>query len=305
MNLSSIYQLLTTTFPKIKIYQNHPLARYTTVHIGGPADIFISPSTHHQTIQILNFLYQNNLPLTILGNGSNVLISDSGLRGIVLHPTYQKIKIIPTQKIYVSSTTQLSYTINFCIKNKFPGLAEYAYIPSTIGGAIYGNIHGIYKNNFDHYLYQINCFDLKTGKIVRFLASKLTWDYDTSFFQTHPHLIIISALLKLEQGDTTSAKAIVISTIASKSKQQPMCSLGCVFKNPPHDSAGRIIDAELHLKAHSIGDAQISPLHANFIVNTGHATASDYHSLIKLIQSLALQKLNIKLETEIKFLGKF
>lgn len=319
MDPNSIYQQLITTFPTYTIYKNHPLAPYTTLKIGGPADIFIDLSTLDQFISILNFVIQNpsKSPLDkgdlssltpcpvkgrdgegfhILGNGSNVLISDSGLRGIVIR--------------YFDS---LQTIIQKTLSQNLIGLENFAYIPASLGGAIVSNIHGIDKTNFNQFLDTITIFNLQTGQTETLKTADLKWDYDYSEFQDKPHLLILSASFNLQKGDGKAALEKYHQIVAEKSLTQPMNSAGCVFKNPPNDSAGRIIDQELHLKGYSIGGTQISPLHANFIVNTGNvhpdrsvgATAKDYLSLIRLIQSTAKSKLNLDLELEIKLLGKF
>lgn len=285
----------------MEIYQNHPLAPYTTVKIGGPADTFIITDTTDEFIEVL----KKNQPLTLLGNGSNVLISDSGIRGTVVKNRASKIEYLPENRIKVDSGVQLPYLISDTINHSLSGLEEFSYIPSTIGGAIFGNIHGVNKNNFDKFIEEIEVFNLETNSLVNFSVDKLNWDYDQSDFQKNPHWVIISAILKLSAGNRVASKQIVAEIIAKKTATQSMNSLGSVFKNPPNDSAGRIIDQELNLKGFQLNQVQVSPTHANFIINLGTGTASDYLSLIKKIQSEAKSKLNINLEPEIKFLGNF
>jgi len=289
----------------MEIYQNHPLAPYTTVKIGGPADTFIITHTTEEFIEILKKLSEKSKNITILGNGSNVLISDSGIRGTVIKNQANSITYLPDNQVKVDSGVQLPFLITDTINHSLSGLEEFAYIPSTIGAAIYGNIHGVNKNNFDKFLTEIEIFDLKQSKIYSQKSNLLKWSYDTSNFMSHPEWIILSATLQLNLGNSNISKQIVTDIIAKKTTIQSMNSLGSVFKNPKNDSAGRIIDQELHLKAFQIGDAQVSPLHGNFILNLGHATATDYLAIIKKIQSEAKSKLNITLEPEIKFLGDF
>jgi UDP-N-acetylmuramate dehydrogenase len=287
----------------MEIYQNHPLAPYTTVKIGGPADTFIVTTTTDEFVKTLRDIGKAN-EITILGNGSNVLISDSGIRGTVIKNTASSIEYLPNNLVKVDSGVQLPLLITDTINHSLSGLEEFAYIPSSIGGAIHGNIHGIDKNNFDRFLTEIQVFDLDT-KTVKIINSKdLSWSYDTSEFKSQPNIIIISATLQLSPGNPDTSKQKVVDTITKKITTQSMNSLGSVFKNPPNDFAGRIIDLELNLKGFRIGDAQISPLHANFILNLGHATATDYLRLIKKIQSEAKTK-GFILEPEIKFLGNF
>jgi len=317
MDTQKVYSQLISQFPNLDIYQNHPLAPYTTVKIGGPADIFIHIKSPNEFKKILKFIYDLQFTIypTILGNGSNVLISDSGIRGIVIKNDSQEIEILSNNQIKVSSGVQLSQLINFSFDHNLVGLEEFAYIPSTIGGAIYGNIHGFDKHDLNQFLDSVEVFDLKTSQITNYSTNQLKWSYDYSSLQEHPNLVIIAAIINLQNGDVLAAKQKYQDIIQKKSTIQPMNSLGSVFKNPSESvclpiwnevkPAGWIIDNELHLKGHSIGDAQISPLHANFIVNNGKATAKDYLAFIHLVQSQMQEKFNFQFELEIKLLGDF
>lgn len=372
------FSTLKKQFPRIEIYQDHPLAPYTTLKIGGPADIFIHTHSTYEFINILKYInidvakeangaqrskaisrkesstgnsFASQFQLTILGNGSNVLISDKGIRGIVIKNSSQNIEIIDTSPISIqfnhtytqrhenepekyldftkldydesskpqvlvkiSSGTPLPYVINYLIDNGVTGLQWFAYIPGTIGGATWYNIHGG-AYHFSDYLESIDCFNLQTGKIETFFKKDLSWSYEKSFFQNHPHLIIISTTLRLFQGDTDMAKNVKNAWIAQKIKVQPTNSAGSVFANPTlkdstriwgeQKSTGWIIDHELNWKGKSVGGAQISPLHSNFIVNTGTATATDMSTLIQEIKNEVQKRFKLTLKTEIKFLGKF
>lgn len=284
------------------IYQNHPLAPYTTVKIGGPADTFIVTNNTEEFIETL--IKYSSQPLTIIGNGSNILVSDFGIRGIVIKNSAKEIEYLPNHQVKVASGVMLPFLISDTISHSLAGLEEFAYIPSSIGGAIFGNIHGFNKNNFDKFLVSVEIFDLTTKSLKLYSTKELTWDYDSSEFQSHPDWIIISATLQLLPGTTAVSQQIVTDIISKKSPVQSMNSLGSVFKNPPNESAGRIIDQELHLKGYRLGDVQISEKHANFILNLGHATAADYLTVIQKIQSEAKTK-GLTLEPEIKFLGEF
>lgn len=286
----------------MEIYHNHPLAPYTTVKIGGPADTFIITNTTKEFIEALKKYSSDSL--TILGNGSNILISDSGIRGTVIKNNSHLIEYLPNNKVKIDSGVQLPFLILDIIHHSLSGLEEFAYIPSTIGGAIFGNIHGVNKNNFDKFIDSIDIYNLKNSEISQLKADQLNWSYDSSDFHKHFEWIILSATLQLSPGNTDQSQQLVNNIIAQKSPIQAMNSLGSVFKNPPGDSAGRIIDQELNLKDFRIGDAQISPKHGNFILNLGHATATDYLAVIHYIQSAATNK-GYTLEPEIKFLGKF
>ncbi len=319
MDIQKIYSQLISQFPDIEIYQNHPLAPYTTVKIGGPADIFIHTQNSKDFLEILKAVSILNtkylIPNTILGNGSNILISDTGIRKIVIKNGSNEIEILPNNQVKVASGVQLPQLINFCLDHQLLGLEEFAYIPSSIGGAVFGNIHGFDKHDFNQFLDSIEVFDLNTNKLINYSTTQLKWSYDYSSLQEQHNLIVISAIINLQNGDTKAAKQKYQEIIQKKLPSQPMKSLGCVFKNPPESvclpiwgekkGAGWIIDNELKLKGHSIGDAQISPLHANFIINNGQSTATDYLSLINLVQSQMQTKFNFQFELEIKLLGEF
>lgn len=375
--MNNIYQDLIQNFPNLTIKKNYPLAPITTLKIGGPADIYIQTTSQPEFIKLLKFLSEVNffpehsdreqsepggsehrkkrftsaIPITILGNASNVLISDQGIPGIVIKNSSNSIKILSKQKIptsfsktdthrtenepekyldftkidydesdspqikvQISSGTPLPYTINHLLNKGITGLQWFAYIPGTIGGAIVHNAHGG-SYHISDYLTNVKVFNLATGKTTIYSKSQLPWQYETSYFLNHPEMVILSANFNLFLGDVNRATQSRDAWIAQKSKVQPFNSAGSVFANPPLDicqkiwgeqkSTGWIIDHELNLKGKQIGGAQISPLHANFIVNKDRATAKDYLSLIRLVQDQVKQKFGFDLHTEIKLLGNF
>lgn len=291
-------------FPNISIKYNQPLSQYTTVKIGGPAEVFIETTSSAELIDILKEITKTSDKITILGNGSNTLISDNGISGIVIKNSSKSIDYLPNGQVRVDSGVQLPLLINDTINHSLTGLEEFAYIPSTIGGAIVGNIHGVNKNDFNHFLVSLTIFNSSTSAVEEVAANSLSWSYDTSEFKDHPEWFIISAIIQLEPGVPQTSKSTVADIVSKKSAVQSMNSLGCIFKNPANDSAGRIIDQELNLKGFRLGNIQVSEKHANFILNLGQGTASDYLSLIQKIQSEAKAK-GFNLETEIKLLGNF
>jgi UDP-N-acetylmuramate dehydrogenase len=355
MDIEKNYSDLKSQFPNLEIYQNYPLAPYTTVKIGGPADIFVHTKSSEELKNILSFCrdarsrVSTNIPITILGNGSNVLISDSGIRGIVIKndsTTFsisdtidppEKINRFSTQRtendpnkylnfgtldydesdkprvsVKIDSGCNLPQIINQLIDKNITGLQWFGYIPGSIGGAIFCNIHGG-AYNFSDFIKEIEVFDLKSNELKNYSAKDLEWGYDFSSFQQNPHLIILSVTLSLFKGDIIKAKETVAAWIKQKSTVQSMNSLGSVFKNPPLEvcqpiwgeqkSAGWIIDNELKLKGQSNGDAQVSLKHANIIINNGHAMAKNYLDLIELVQSQIQTKFGFQFELEIKLIG--
>ncbi len=285
------------------LLKNHPLAPHTTLKIGGPADYFCETRSNKELIDILTTT--DIRPITILGNGSNVLISDSGIRGLVIKSSSNSIEFLNNHQIKVDAGVQLPQLLQITADHRLSGLEEFAYIPSSLGGAIVCNIHGVNKSNFDRFLVSIEVFDLSTSEVKTILPNQLQWSYDYSSLQEQKNLVILSAILQLQPGNTQQSKETISQIITKKTETQSMNSLGCVFKNPANDSAGRIIDQELGLKGFRLNDIEISPKHANFFVNLGKGTAKDYQQIINMVQQKAFEKLGINLETEIKLLGQF
>lgn len=411
MDKTALFQQLKANFPGTQIEADFPLAPLTTLKIGGPADIFIQTQTTAELVNILKYLKSaaatnfsahsdsesaspqvastakislpGTIPLTMLGNGSNVLIADSGLRGIVIrhlskeivigdsaspiappplsaavHPEADPQKYLdfaaldydesdaPGVTVTLDAGVPLPYAINYLISQGITGLQWFAYIPGTIGGATWYNIHGG-KYNLSTYIDSVKYYDLKTGETTNLVlngagndfsehsdrdppaggepagsehrknsfTSHSQFKYESSPFQSHPDWIILSTTFHLYRGDAARAKAAAAAWIAQKAKVQPMNSAGSVFQNPsPTDatrlwgepkSAGWIIDHELGWKGKSVGGAQISLQHANFIVNNGHATAADYYRLVREIQAAVKSRFNLDLHPEVNLLGDF
>ena len=331
---------------------NTPLTPFNTLHLGGNAQYLFIAAKQSQLFDVLKFASAHpDLPFHLLGLGSNVIISDDGLPGLTVINKAIGIKVFPkvylsnnfsitytqrkenepdkyldfskidydesslsSQEVVIQSGTPLPFAISQTISLGLTGLQWFSYIPGTIGGAVFQNVHGG-KYHFSDYIVSVKVFDLTTGKTSIFKKSDLSWKYETSFFLQNPHLIILSVRLRLFKGDTNLAKQVSSAWTIQKSKVQPMNSAGSVFANPPLEicqkiwgeqkSTGWIIDHELNLKGFAIGDAQISEKHSNFIVNRSHATASDYFALVKHIQNLVHSRFAFDLIPEVKFLGKF
>lgn len=252
---------------------NEPLKNHTTFKIGGPAEYFFEAKTTSQLLQAVKLAEKLALPLLILGSGSNVLISDQGVKGLVIKNSTSKITLLPNHQVELDSGVFLPKAIFYLINLGLTGLEVFSGIPSTVGGATAVKMHGVSKNWQD--------FVVKVKKYNQ---------------------VILSVTLQLQSGDPQEALTKAKQIQASKS-HQPQRSSGCIFRNPNHQSAGQIIDQQLNLKNTQIGQARISPAHANFIENLGGAKASEVLELIRLIQHQAENKLNLKLDLEIILLG--
>lgn len=251
------------------IIKNKILAPFTTFKIGGPAENFCEVKTTAELITAVDLAKTNHWPLTILGQGSNILIPDQGLKGLVIKNSTANIKLLPDNQVELDSGVFLPKAILYLIDHGLTGLEVFAGIPATAGGATAVAMHGVGRSWQD--------FVVSVAK---------------------HHQVILSVKLQLQPGDPAQARKLFKSIQQAKS-HQPQVSAGCIFKNPPGQSAGAIIDQQLHLKGKQIGQAQISFQHANFIENLGGAKASDVIQLIKLVQKQVKAKLNITLEPEI------
>jgi len=272
MNPSKIAQDLQKKFPRLSIKTNEILAPYTTFKIGGPAEVFITTESSDQLKNLLIFVKSNypQLPITILGNASNVLIADSGLKGLVIKNNSQKITILssnfkasplstrktisnrraeldpekyldfsslnydesnePQISVEIESGVPLPYALAYLFKKKITGLQWFAGIPGTFGGATWYNIHGGTYHLSD-FIKEVGVLNLKTKKEGLLPAKDLAFSYDYSIFQEKPHLIILSTTLNLYQGNAKKARITAQKWIGQKTKCQPLPSAGSVFQN--------------------------------------------------------------------------
>ncbi|MFH1461257.1 MAG: UDP-N-acetylmuramate dehydrogenase [Patescibacteria group bacterium] len=262
-----------------KIQKNVSLAKYTTFRIGGPAKYFSIIKNKDDLIKTVDFAKSKDLPYFILGGGSNLLVSDNGFEGLVIKIQNSKIKIQNENSkfkiIYVEAGARLSDLVKFSIEHSSTGLEWAIGIPGTIGGAVQVKAKA-FGSDISQSVKEINKIDQ----------------------------IIFSVVLELEKGNREKSKQLIKEYIQKRKETQPLeyASAGCVFKNPPGQSAGRLID-QAGLKGTKIGQAMISDKHANFIINLGQAQAQDVIQLINLIKQTIKEKYQIELEEEINRLG--
>jgi UDP-N-acetylmuramate dehydrogenase len=322
-----------------RIKKNQPLKNFTTMGVGGNASFLLEIDNHNIFEKALISLTENKIPYLILGKGSNVIISDDGFDGVVIINKIDNIKIVEEDSIcqqamtnysrldksvttethhdgiknslirvdsgmLISSLTQKLY------KKNISGLEWYAGIPATVGGAVYMNMHGG-NYFFSDMLVRAKIFSGNKSKIVDYNYFK--FDYDYSILHTTKEIILWVELC-LPNGDIEESKK-VYKDWSKKKSNQPQKSAGCVFRNItkeekeklklPSVSIGYILDNIMGLKGFQIGGAKISEKHAAFIENTGKAAAQDVYNLVQYIKEKVFKKLQIKLITEIEFIGKF
>ncbi len=279
---------------------NEPLFRHTTYHIGGPADYFVRPYDVNSLKEVLDFCRRNEINEYVLGNGSNILASDSGFRGIVIKLDY--LNSIESKELYVKcgSGVKLSHLILYNENSGLAGLHSLSGIPGTVGGVLAMNAGTSYGEIGD-YVQEVCVLD-------EFLNYRSIKKEEISFnYRSVPALddkIILGCSFSLYNKDKIKLKECRLRKLEKRAEKQPLeyCSCGSVFKRPPVGYVGEMIE-KVGLKGFRKGDAMISEKHAGFIVNLGHAKAEDIMYIIKKVQEVINRKYSVKLELEVKLLG--
>ena len=282
---------------------NEKLELHTTYKVGGICKYFITPKDLDELIELLKYLKEKNIKYMILGNGSNTIFSSKEYNGVIINLcNFNSMEIIEN-KIYVEAGYQLIKLSMDALNNSLSGLEFAAGIPGNIDGAIFMNA-GAYKSDMSNLVETVTfldeSFELKTLK-----NEELNFSYRKSLFQDHPEYIIISTVLELDEGIEEEIKDLMDRRKERRISSQPLeyPSAGSVFRNPSEDVfAGKLIE-DLGLKGYTIGGAQISEKHANFIINIGGATGEDIKTLIDLVKLKVKEKYNIDLHVEQRFIN--
>ena len=287
------------------VKENVPLAPYTSARIGGPADIFITVNTVTQLVRTVNLLWKQYMPFTILGGGSNVLVSDKGVRGLVILNRAKGVKFhagdLPS--VVVESGVIFSNLANRCASKGLSGIEWAATVPGTVGGAVYGNA-GAFGGDVAGNL--ITTELLTEHGRESYSVEQMKYTYRSSVLKRgEVKGIVLSAELRLANS-TMDDVTVKIQQFSAhrKATQPPGASMGSMFKNPPGDYAGRLIDVS-GLKGTRIGNAEVSPLHGNFFINHGNTRAADIRALIEKVQKTVKEKQGVDLELEIEFVGEW
>lgn len=289
-----------------------PLGRYTSFRVGGPADLLALPKERSTLLALLQAARNSDLPVTILGGGTNTLISDKGIRGLVIVLT--ALKSFPwvlennefqagDQKILrADAGERLSTVCKFALAQGLSGLEFAAGIPGTLGGAIYMNA-GTARQEISHVISSVDLIDTRTLTVQTLERKDLAFSYRKL---DATDKIVVSACLALTPSDPAMIQKTFEANLLLKKKNQPvsLASAGCFFKNPSaQNPAGRLIE-QAGLKGKRINDAQVSDRHANYIVNIHQARCEDILALKTLVQQTVFEKFGIMLETEVQVIGE-
>jgi UDP-N-acetylmuramate dehydrogenase len=286
-------------FLRGKIVVDEPMAKYTWMKVGGPADFYIEPADKSDLIAIAEYFRNHNYSWTILGRGSNVLVSDEGIRGAVIN-LENSLSDIQNKNgtVIAEAGVRLTKFVDFCIQNEFAGVEMLSGIPGTIGGAVVMNAGANGGEIADH-LTEVEI--IRDGNILHMQKDQGQFEYRKSGFGGD---IVLSASFKLPYGDKEELSAKRRALILRRNETQPLeyPNLGSMFKNPPNTFAAKLIE-QAGLKGKRSGDAQISEKHANFIINLGGAKSADVIKLIDLIKRTVYQNAGVMLELEVKLVG--
>ena len=281
---------------------NEPMSLHTSYGIGGPVGAYITPLDRKDLSGILHFANERSIPVIFIGSGSNLLVADEGIDGIVitLIKSFNKLEINGCQ-IYAETGVMLGHMVKHCIKLKLTGLETMIGVPGTLGGALMMNA-GAFGSEISNCLKNVDVMTL-TGDIKQYNVKDIDFDYRHSSFKKDE--MIISANFVLKKADKQEIMNKRAKASAGRKNAQPLRfrSAGSIFKNPKKElAAGYLID-KAGLKGTHRGDAEISEKHANFFVNHGEANAEDIVFLIRLARKTVEKKFGVKLELEIKTLG--
>lgn len=290
-----------------QLQENVSMAHYTTAHVGGKVPALISIHTLDDLIEAAQTLWRLSVPFRILGSGSNILVTDKDLDLIILHNRAHNLKIDTKSdppSVYAESGAILGTVARQSALRGLSGMEWAAPVPGTVGGAVYGNA-GAHGSDIEHSLKMAKILHAKKG-IQDWLVEKLAYQYRSSILKREKMpVVILSAIFNVVKTSREEAwEKINAFQAHRKETQPPGASMGSMFKNPPGDFAGRLIEAA-GLKGRRIGRAMISPVHANFIINLDGASAQEIWKLMKTAQDAVKEKFGILLEPEIELVGEF
>jgi UDP-N-acetylmuramate dehydrogenase len=302
---------LAGSFGPDRIRRDAVLAPFTTFRVGGPADWLLETRSSDEIVRALSIAAEAHVPITILGGGSNVLVSDRGIRGLVVRPRGGDAVSVGDDRVRADAALTINGLVRWSINHQRSGLEAWAGTPGTVGGAIFGNAH------FGGQLIGDLVVDVRLadrgGAVYDVPSASMAFGYDCSRLQTSGE-VLLSAVFRVSPGDAVAMRARARESLAYRKRTQPLesPSAGCIFQNPEPGrdrvpagipwSAGALVD-RAGLKNAAIGGARVSPAHGNFIVNDGGATAADIRGLVERCRHEVRNRFGVELREEIVYLG--
>lgn len=282
--------------------RNEPMSKHTSLRVGGPADLFVRVVSEDDLRGAVAVARQRELRVFVLGGGTNLLVSDRGIRGVVLENAWSE-ESVDGPEITASSGTPLAHVAAVAARHGITGLEWMATVPGTVGGAVHGNA-GAFGSETKDVLVDAELMDLE-GKTLTATNADLGYAYRTSALQGSPR-IVLRARFHGAPGDRATAVRRIKEIANERAAKQPLAqpNTGSIFRNPPGDFAGRLVEAA-GLKGRNVGGAMVSEKHANFIVNTGDAKASDILELMRLCQREVKARFGVDLVPEVEVVGEW
>ena len=290
---------LKQIIPEKYILSNEPMKKHTTFRIGGPADIFAAPESIEEIEAVCRFAKEEGIPLFVLGNGSNLLVADDGMDGIVLqiYKNYSGIEVNGNEGTLLSSTSKAA------LNEELTGFEFAGGIPGTFGGAVVMNA-GAYGGEMVQVLKEVKVLT-KDGEIKTLKAEELELGYRTSNVLKNEY-VVLEGVIALEKGNKEEIKTKMDEYALARKTKQPLeyPSAGSTFKRPEGYFAGKLIQ-DAGLKGYQVGDAQVSEKHSGFVINRGNATAADVMQLISDVADKVKEQFGVTMEPEVKRVGRF
>ncbi|MBQ8558698.1 MAG: UDP-N-acetylmuramate dehydrogenase [Tyzzerella sp.] len=287
-----------------RIYREEPMKKHTTFRVGGNADYFIVPKTTEEVKNVVTLCKETDMPYYILGNGSNLLVSDKGYQGVIIQIYKEMNEIfIEGDQIKVQAGALLSKIGSAALESGLTGFEFASGIPGTIGGAVVMNA-GAYGGEMKDVLEEVTVLTPE-GEVIVLQKEELELGYRTSIIAKKDY-IVLEAKLKLEKGDRDAIKAKMDELKLQRTTKQPLeyPSAGSTFKRPEGYFAGKLIQ-DAGLRGFQVGGAQVSEKHCGFVINKDHATAADVWELMCQVRAIVKEKFGVELEPEVKRLGEF
>jgi UDP-N-acetylmuramate dehydrogenase len=310
---NSLATALTAVFGVDRVRRGVALSALTTFRVGGPADLLIETRSGDEIVTALGIAHQAGAPVTMLGGGSNVLVADRGIRGLVIRPRAGEIRRVDERHIEADAAVTINGLVRWTVSHRAAGLEAWAGTPGTVGGAVFGNAHFGGRLISEH-ISRVR-LAARDGRAYDLPASEMQFGYDRSRLQQTGELLL-AAEFEVGDGEPSLLRATARESLAFRKRTQPLDtpSAGCVFQNPEPArdrlpdgvpwSAGALVD-RAGLKGQRVGGAVVSPAHGNFVVNDGTATAADIRSLIELCRRSVRDRFGVELREEIVYLGEF